>query len=296
MRRTPTLVFVTLVAILAAGGLPLGASAQGLFSRQDDTANPTSGLPRSSVRVQIGGANQGQNNPQSLASRLSSSPGLSSLSKAITSGADGGQNQQNPQNQQNQGQSGPTNRVGVLSGTERFLRENRRVGEFVGADSDDATKFVGAQTYGADITVPPAEEPMAPPLQSAPNPDQVNVPIPTAAARAARPYEPRLAVGFELPPQTAAELNLEMVRRLKAIPGLHPANRIEVSVEGRIATLRGEVACERDRVLSGQLLLFEPGISEVRNALTVRPPAQTPAEAPPAPPPNDQGWRPSARR
>lgn len=294
MRRTRTLILLALAA-LAAGAAQ--SPAQGLFSRRTDSSNPTSSFPRTTTRVQIGGAksNQdaGQGDSQSLAGRLGSSSGLGALSKMLTSGVNLGQNPQNPQNQQNQGQGagGPANRVGVLSGTERFLRENRRPGEFVGADSEDASRFVGAQTSGEEIVAPPAED-----LPARPSPDasQVNVPVAGAAARAQRPYEPRLAVGFEVPAQSVSQVNAEMVRRLKAIPGLHPANRIEVSVAGGIATLRGEVASERDRVLSGQLLLFEPGISEVRNALTVRPPA--PSESRPAVrPPDDQGWRPRAR-
>ena len=287
MQRTPTLIFLTLAALLAGAAQ---SPAQGLFSGQGGSSGQTSSLPRSNPRVQIGG----QSSAQSLAGRLGNSSGLGALSKMITSGVDLGQNQPNQQNQQNQGQGagGPANRVGVLSGTERFLRENRRPWDFVGASSDDASKFVGAQTGGEEIVSPAAEDLLP---QAAPNANSVNAPIAGAGARAQRPYEPRLAVGFEVPAQSGAQVNAEMARRLKAIPGLHPANRIEVSVEGGIATLRGEVASERDRALSEQLLLFEPGISEVRNALTVKPPA--PSESRPAVrPPIDKGWRPRARR
>jgi hypothetical protein len=284
MQRTPTLIFLTLAALLAGAAQ---SPAQGLFSKQGDSSGSTSSPPRSSSRVQIGG----QSSAQSLAGRLGNSSGLGALSKMITSGVDLGQNQQNQQNQ-GQGAGGPANRVGVLSGTERFLRENRRPWDFVGASSDDASKFVGAQTSGEEIVAPAVED--LPP-QAAPNANSVNAPISGAGARAQRPYEPRMAVGFEVPAQSGAQVNAEMARRLKAIPGLHPANRIEVSVEAGIATLRGEVASERDRALSGELLLFEPGISEVRNALTVKPP--DPSESRPAVrPPSDQGWRPRARR
>lgn len=269
---------LTLAALLA--GAPQ-SPAQGLFSGQNGSANQTPPFPRPSTRrVQIG----------------------TDPAKMITSGIDlrpdqqNQPNQPNQQNQQNQrqGPAAGANRVGVLSGSERFLRENRRPGDFVGASSEDTPQFVGAQSSATEIVAPAAEDL---PARQTPDASQVNLPAAGPAARAQRPYEPRLVVGFEVPSQPAPQVNAAVLARLKALPGLHPANRIVVSVAAGTATLRGEVASERDRALVEQLLLFEPGISAVRNALTVKPPSQTPSESRPAEPsPSDRGWRPRPRR
>jgi hypothetical protein len=66
-----------------------------------------------------------------------------------------------------------------------------------------------------------------------------------------------------------------------------------VSVEGATATLRGEVASERDRTLAERLVLFEPGIDSVRNELKVRSPSKGPAEYLP-PPPSPTNPKPAA--
>jgi osmotically-inducible protein OsmY len=274
MRRASTLIPLTLAALLA--GAPQ-SPAQSLFSGQNGSSGQTSrNAGASSRRVQIG------TDPM----------------KMITSGVNLAQDQQNQPNQQNQGQgqgqAAGANRVGVLTGSERFWRENRRPGEFVGASSQETSQFIGAQSSATEIVAPAAEDL---PAKQTPDASQVNLPAAGMAARAQRPYEPRLVVGFEVPAQPAPQFNAALVARLKALPGLHPANRIEVSVAAGTATLRGEVASERDRALVEQLLLFEPGISAVRNALTVKPPSQSPSGSRLAEPsPSDRGWRPRPRR
>ena len=75
------------------------------------------------------------------------------------------------------------------------------------------------------------------------------------------------------------QVSLELARHLRTSPGLRPESRVEVSVEGRTAILRGSVACESDRAFVEQMALFEPGISAVRNDLQVRRPSNS------APPP-----------
>jgi osmotically-inducible protein OsmY len=274
MRRASTLIPLTLAALLAGA---LQSPAQSLFSGQNGSLNQAQPTPRpSSRRVQIG------TDPM----------------KMITSGVNLAQDQQNQPNQQNQGQgqgqAAGANRVGVLTGSERFWRENRRPGEFVGASSQETSQFIGAQSSATEIVAPAAEDL---PAKQTPDASQVNLPAAGMAARAQRPYEPRLVVGFEVPSQPAPQFNAAVLARLKALPGLHPANRIEVSVAAGTATLRGEVASERDRALVEQLLLFEPGISAVRNALTVKPPSQSPSGSRLAEPsPSDRGWRPRPRR
>ena len=274
MRHTPTLIPLTLVALLACTP---ESRAQNPPSGQGGSITQTSPYGRANPRpVQSGSRTFGTTMGTGAAGGAGSLFGAGS--RMITSGIDLRPNQPNQANQP-PGQTAGANGVGVLSGSERFLRENRRPGEFVGADAKEAAQFVGAQS-GASETVAPATADL--PAKAALNANQVNFPAAGAAPRAQRPYDPRLVVGFEVPTQPSLQVSAAVAARLKALPGLHPANRIEVSLAAGIATVRGEVASERDRALVGQLLLFEPGISGVENALRVKPPAASPAESRPA--------------
>lgn len=169
------------------------------------------------------------------------------------------------------GSSMSSNEGSLLRGNERFIRGNRRTGNFIGTDARDRRGFVGAQRSGAVQAVAP----VAGRIRRAPN---VNTTPATAINRATGAYEPRLAIGFEVPAVAEEAVNARVVRHLQAIPGLHPANRIEVSVEDGTATLRGVVVSERDRTLVERLVLFEPGISAVRNDLKVAPELERPAQ------------------
>jgi len=165
----------------------------------------------------------------------------------------------------------------LLRGNERFLRGNRRPGEFVGSEKKDRREFVGSQQAGTT----PQVGPVVPRVPVDRNPN-VNTTPASSVNRKSGAYEPRLVVGFDVPALAAGRVNEELSRRLRLTPGLEPTNRIEVSVEGRTAMLRGEVASERDRSLVERLILFEPGISAVRNDLVVKPPAAGPAGPRPA--------------
>jgi hypothetical protein len=98
----------------------------------------------------------------------------------------------------------------------------------------------------------------------------VNTTPASSVNRATGAYEPRLAVGFDVPSRPRDRLSEDLTRRLRSVQTLDPSNRIEVSMEGRTAVLRGEVASERDRALLELLIHFEPGVSDVRNELKVR--------------------------
>lgn len=173
-----------------------------------------------------------------------------------------------------------TGGASLLRGNERFLRPPRRPGEFVGTDARDRREFVGVQPSEGGETVAPAVGPVV--AARAAQVAGTAMPL----GRRAGAYEPRLVVGFAAASSPPGELSETLTRRIRSIPGLDPANRIEVSVEGRKAVLRGEVVSARDRALAEQLILFEPGIYAVRNDLKVvarpaTPPAARPAESPP---------------
>jgi hypothetical protein len=148
------------------------------------------------------------------------------------------------------------------------MRPGRRPGEFVGTDKRDRQDFIGARRAAASLGIVP---PMAVgPIERSP---AVNTTPAGSVNRATGAYEPRLAIGFDVPGTPGARLSEDLTRRLRSVQTLDSSNRIEVSMEGRTAVLRGEVASERDRALIELLVLFEPGISSVRNELVLRGPA-----------------------
>lgn len=164
-----------------------------------------------------------------------------------------------------------------LQGNERFLRRNRRASDFVGSDVRERKGFVGSQQSGAAPTQGPAVgrifRPRAPVVPSAADP---------GAHRGTAAYQPRLTLAFEVPQVAPDAFTATVARQLAATPGLHPSDRIEVSVADGIATLRGEVVSEHDRSLIEALLLLEPGISSVRNDLKVMPQQGRSGENPPS--------------
>ena len=181
------------------------------------------------------------------------------------------------------GTGGATGGVGTLNFNERFIRGNRRPDSFVGGDSRDRKGFVGSQQGGQTGRVRPV---VTTPRSSAPNANRTGA---SAGRTRSGVYEPRLAVAFDVTRPTEEAVAQNLVRLLAASPGFPSAGRIEVSVAGAIATLRGEVASERDRTLAERLILFEPGIDSVRNELKVTRPPQARGEYLPAlPAPKDQ--------
>ncbi len=155
--------------------------------------------------------------------------------------------------------------VGTLNFNERFIRGNRRPGEFVGTDARDRRNFVGSQQLHTGRV-----RPTIPRMRPSPTTDANRTPAPSSVTRSGV-YEPRLSVAFDVTPPPAEAVAEDLARLLRAAPTLQASDQIAVSVEGRVATLRGEVASERDRLLAERLILFEPGIDSVRNELKVRP-------------------------
>jgi hypothetical protein len=188
----------------------------------------------------------------------------------------GNQGRANP-NAKNQGAgaSRTTEDGSLLDGNERYLRRNRKARAFIGADSEDVKRFVGANSVAAEENHPSTAAVGDGGLPAA-------AAGTTVVSKPPRVNDPRLAIAFPVPRAPAVKLSAALTRQLKAVPGLHPANQIEVSVAGDVATLRGVVASARDRTLAEQLVLFEPGISAVHNDLLVSP---LPVDSAPLPPP-----------
>jgi osmotically-inducible protein OsmY len=165
--------------------------------------------------------------------------------------------------------------IGQLTGGERFLRGSRAAGDFVGTDSGDRAGFVGSAT--ADNSGP---------IQSATTGALVRTTTGPAINRtrvrspAPYMYEARLRIGFDVNPQSLPMRKTKVDQRLMQARAIDPASSIEVQLEGSTAILRGTVGSGREKNLAEMLLMFEPGISNVKNELVVRPPSRVPARSP----------------
>jgi len=168
----------------------------------------------------------------------------------------------------------------LMSEGARFIRGNRAASDFVGAGTAETRRFVGSEQAGADAgEIRSAIDDLQ--VEAAPDANQT-----AGAVRTPRvPMNaPRLRVDFDFSPQATMEVSDQLTRRLQTALLRTGTSRIEVSVAGGEAILRGEVASARDRKLAELLVGFEPGIASVRNQLAVRP-AGLPA--PPPPPAQD---------
>lgn len=182
--------------------------------------------------------------------------------------------------------------AGGITGSERFLRESRRPGEFVGADQA-TTRFVGSgaviesgRVRSAVESLPPAVDPSR----------QINRPL--APAAATQPYAPRLQL--QLPPVSADAFlvrdRLVASGRSDSNPTAPPdplatndgspgaptfvpewtkmvarigVDNIQVRLEQRTVYLSGAVREPRQREVAELMMSFQPGVSRVVNQIQV---------------------------
>lgn len=158
--------------------------------------------------------------------------------------------------------------VGSLTGTERFLRENRSRRDFVGADLLDREGFIGAVQGSPRGVIRSAITNLRPLVN-----EQINRVLPDPQGRRERPYAPRLVVAFDYPLPSSEELQSTLAEYVLRVPGMERLGPVEVSVEGQTAILRGVVASDHQRDVAEQLVLLEPGVRAIRNELVVADPA-----------------------
>jgi hypothetical protein len=80
-----------------------------------------------------------------------------------------------------------------------------------------------------------------------------------------------LRLGFDPHRVESSAVSERLATRLPRIPGLETVSGVDVKMDGKTAVIRGVVATQRQRSLISRLALLEPGISDVRNELTVDP-------------------------
>ena len=153
--------------------------------------------------------------------------------------------------------------AGQVQGNERFLRNNRRRGDFVGSDRFERRNFVGSQQGTANGQAISSVAGVRPERDRS---AQINQPLqPTPRNRA---HYPRLQIGFATGVSGIQQPG-DLQRELENPDYFSTTNRYEVFLANRIATLRGVVVDARERDLAELLVSFEPGISAVRNELRI---------------------------
>lgn len=193
--------------------------------------------------------------------------------------------------------------AGTVTSDRRFLRGQRDRTDFVGGG--DTGSFVGATQGRIEGTVTSSTVGLREEARRAVN-------VPRGPQPATGKYLPRLSPAFEVSARPAPSSSQERLQNRFRLPGRSDAATsgkqtgrripggttsdtiadrrhqrrlrasIEVSVEGRAATLNGVAASEHDRRLAALLAAFEPGIDSVNNQIQVGSnPAATDAQPPP---------------
>jgi hypothetical protein len=94
----------------------------------------------------------------------------------------------------------------------------------------------------------------------------------TMGVRRNPPYATALSPDMPLVQHQPAQVRAELVRSLNGASFLKDKN-IEVTVEGGLVILKGQVASERERRLAEGVVRLTPGVREVRNELVAPAPA-----------------------
>jgi osmotically-inducible protein OsmY len=149
--------------------------------------------------------------------------------------------------------------AGQASGDERFIRENRQPGAFVGADTADTTTFFG-QSQGAALS---GLEQFA---SAAAQRDFQNQ---NSNSNSRIQLRPKLVLGFRPPAAASRDIRVRFSQRLAKLPQLEILENVEVAIVGRTAVLRGRVATDYDRQMIAQIASLEPGVAVVQNDLQV---------------------------
>ena len=136
---------------------------------------------------------------------------------------------------------------------------------FVGADAFEQQTFVGSVQ---GVTQPTAAPPVTAITTATQGPSAVSINTQRQPSTGNGIYDPPLVVAFDVPRKPVSEKSVALSDGLAQITALQGC-QISLSVIGRNAILRGYVEAESQKWLAEQLLLMEPGISQVRNQLLV---------------------------
>ncbi len=103
------------------------------------------------------------------------------------------------------------------------------------------------------------------------------------SGRASSQIRTSLRVGFSFPrpnaPRASEDLGSKLAARVQNSSWIQNRAPVSVVVQNGIATLKGEVATEYDRLVAERLARLEPGIGRVDNQLTLAKAVESPAGA-----------------
>lgn len=211
-----------------------------------------------------------------LGGSSSSAFGGSSLGSSGSFGAgSGGMQQQN---------------AGQITGSERYVRGARQPGQFVGGANDAG--MVGQQNAAANGSSGMGMSGAGMMGRGGTgqlggmfgnqgmnqlNRNMQNLQNLGRGQQQQRALRTPIRLGFDRPAVPGPQVTAQFEQRLTKIPQLQVTGPVKVKMDGSTAVLTGVVGSERDRDLAGRLALLEPGISDVRNELEIRPAPPVPA-------------------
>lgn len=178
--------------------------------------------------------------------------------------------------------TGQTDTIGQITGSERFLRENRDPGQLVGGAGQGVglqrgqTSSTGMGTSGMFGTQGGFNSMMGGFNSMNPMGSLYTAGLMNSLSRQRQQLRVPLRLGpdsFPFFPGTAAPVstgpNLRVQNRLARIPQLKGGGSIKVEMQDKVAILRGQVQSQHDRDLVGRVVLLEPGVADVKNELQV---------------------------
>lgn len=167
----------------------------------------------------------------------------------------------------------------MLFSANQFQVGNRQAGQFVGTSLFDPRMFIGATTSGGQsgTALLGGRAPQRRTLPGAGGAAGATPGLGGQGQGAAKSIRVTARLAFEPPKIDSRRVSASLVRRFQQPGQIQIRLPVEVTVDGRTATLRGQVATEYDRILAERFVRMEPGISQVINELVVAR-APTPAQ------------------
>jgi hypothetical protein len=154
--------------------------------------------------------------------------------------------------------------VGMLNGSERFLRGNRSRRDYVGSDRNELRGFVGSEQALGVGTVRSATEGLR--IDTV-NTARINQPLPPQPTKGL--YYPRLEIDFRVPSARASRGENAPDAAIRDRVARIAGERVRLSLQGNVAILSGTVDSQRKSELLAAILSFEPGIEQVQNDLII---------------------------
>ncbi len=159
--------------------------------------------------------------------------------------------------------------IGEIQGSERFVRDARAPGQFVGADTGEMERFLGAVQSGAGGPrgAQGGLQGLISAAQSRGN--TANRQGNTGGGRNTPSVRTSLRVAFSYTRKSSDQISATVARRLEKSRRIRTLSAVQVHLVDGTATLRGVVATDHDRALAERLTRLEAGIWHVNNELTV---------------------------